>query len=121
MEVRAENNASLDGVKWVIVIAIVAASIYGYHHFSEQALSFRVIGLLIAAGIAGFVAYQTAKGQAFFTLVKEARSEVRKVVWPTKQETMHTTWIVLVVVMVVGLAMFVLDWFLEYAVSKIIG
>ena len=82
---------------------------------------FRSIALLVLAGIAGFIALQTAKGAAFFTLFKEAKSEIRKVVWPTRQETIQTTLIVTAVVLIVGLFLWGLDSLLSWGVSGVIG
>ncbi|MDO6565324.1 preprotein translocase subunit SecE [Amphritea sp. 1_MG-2023] len=117
----SSEGSKLDGLKWVVVVAIVAAGVVGNSVYSEESLLYRVIALLVLAGAAGFVALQTAKGLAFFTLFKEARSEIRKVVWPTRQETMQTTLIVTVVVLVVGLLLWGLDSLLSLGVSTVIG
>lgn len=115
------EGSKLDGLKWVVVVALVAAGVVGNSVYSEESLLYRVIALLIIAGVAGFVALQTAKGAAFFTLFKEAKAEIRKVVWPTRQETTQTTLIVTVVVLVVGLLLWGLDSLLSWGVSGVIG
>jgi preprotein translocase subunit SecE len=71
--------------------------------------------------VAGFVALQTEKGRAFFTLFKEAKNEVRKVVWPTRQETLQTTAMEVGVVLLIGLRLWRLDSLLGWIVSSIIG
>ena len=81
----------------------------------------RTIGLLVAAGVAGWVAIQTQKGRAFVNLCLEARIEIRKVVWPTRQETVTQTITVLIVVFLVALILWLLDWGLNGVVSSIIG
>ena len=63
----------------------------------------------------------TAKGQAFFSLAKEARVEIRKVVWPSRQETTQTTLIVVAVVLVMALLLWGLDSLLGWLVSMIVG
>ena len=63
----------------------------------------RTIGLLVAAGIAGWIAAQTTKGRSFIDLCLEARIEIRKVVWPTRQETTQTTIVVLIVIFIVAM------------------
>ncbi|BBB27797.1 preprotein translocase subunit SecE [Amphritea japonica] len=115
------EGSKLDGLKWVVVVALVAAGVVGNSVYSEESLLYRVIALLVIAGVAGFVALQTAKGAAFFTLFKEAKAEIRKVVWPTRQETTQTTLIVTVVVLVVGLLLWGLDSLLSWGVSGVIG
>ena len=64
---------------------------------------------------------ELAKGQAFFALAKEARAEIRKVVWPTRQETTQTTLIVVAVVLVMALLLWGLDTLLGWLVSMIVG
>ena len=115
------EGSKLDSLKWVVVVALVAAGVVGNSVYSEESLLYRVLALLVLAGVAGFVALQTAKGSAFFTLFKEAKSEIRKVVWPTRQETLQTTLIVTVVVLIVGLFLWGLDTLLGFIVSSVIG
>ena len=74
-----------------------------------------------AAGVAGVVALQTAKGAAFWALVKASRTEIRKVVWPTRQETVQTTMIVVGFVLLVALMLWGLDSFLGWLVSHAIA
>ncbi len=61
------------------------------------------------------------KGRGFVTLCLDARTEIRKVVWPTRQETTQTTIVVLIVIFIVALILWLLDWGLNSAVSGIIG
>ena len=115
------EGSKLDSLKWLVVVALVAAGVVGNSVYAEESLLYRVIALLVLAGIAGFVALQTEKGAAFFTLFKEAKAEIRKVVWPTRQETAQTTLIVTLVVLVVGLFLWGLDSLLSWGVSGVIG
>ena len=115
------EGSKFDTVKWLFVVLLVAAGVVGNSMYAEQSLLYRVIALLVLALVAGFVALQTEKGKAFFTLFKEAKNEVRKVVWPTRQETLQTTAMVVVVVLLIGLLLWGLDSFLGWMVSSIIG
>lgn len=122
MSEKIENaDGSLDLVKWAVVAIIVGAGIYANSYFSTESLLFRTIGLLIAAGVAGWIAAQTVRGSAFVTLCLEARVEIRKVVWPTRQETTQTTIVVLIVIFIVAIILWLLDWGLNAVVSSIIG
>lgn len=114
-------DTKLDWLKWAVVGVIVAASVYANSYFAAESLLLRTIGLLIAAGIAGWIASQTLKGRGFVTLCLDARTEIRKVVWPTRQETTQTTIVVLIVIFIVALILWLLDWGLNSAVSGIIG
>ncbi|UTW11023.1 preprotein translocase subunit SecE [Marinobacterium rhizophilum] len=114
-------ESKFDGLKWLVVVLVVAAGVVGNSMFSDQSLFYRVVALIVLALVAGFVALNTAKGKAFFNLFKEAKTEIRKVVWPTRQETLQTTLMVVVVVLIVGLLLWGLDSLLGWFVSGVIG
>ena len=86
----------LDSLKWIVVLALVAGGVFGNSYYGDQPVLYRVLALLVLALIAGWVASLTQKGGDFLTLVKGSRTEIRKVVWPTRQETTQTTLIVFV-------------------------
>lgn len=117
---EATDN-KLDPVKWVAVAAIIAAAVYANSYFATEPLVFRAIGMLVAAGAAGWVGAQTVKGRAFVTLCLEARVEIRKVVWPSRQETTQTTIVVLIVIFIVAMILWILDWGLNSVVSVLIS
>jgi len=119
-EKTGSDSSKLDWLKWVVVAAIIVASVYANSYFSAQSLLLRTIGLLIAAGAAGWIAAQTAKGRSFVNLCLEARVEIRKVVWPTRQETTQTTIVVLIVIFVVALILWFLDWILNGVITSVI-
>ncbi len=121
LEKAVGEDNRLELIKWSRVVVIVAAGVYGNSIFSAESLLIRTIGLLVAAGVAGWVAIQTQKGRAFVNLCLEARVEIRKVVWPTRQETVTQTITVLIVVFLVALILWLLDWGLNGIVSRIIG
>ncbi len=117
-----ETTASrFDAVKWLIVFALIAAAVVGNSYFADQSLLYRVLGIVALAVVAGLVALQTAKGAAFWALVKGSRTEIRKVVWPTRQETVQTTMIVVAFVLLAALILWGLDSLLGWLVSLAIG
>lgn len=122
MNAKAENKDSrLDILKWSAAAILVAVAVVGNQYFSAEPLLYRVLGIVVLAAAASFVALQTVKGGAFFALAKEARTEIRKVVWPTRQETTQTTLIVVAVVLVMALLLWGLDSLLGWLVSLIVG
>ncbi|SDI27638.1 preprotein translocase subunit SecE [Pseudomonas benzenivorans] len=122
MNAQAEaKDSRLDLLKWLVVAALVVVGVVGNQYFSAEPILYRVLALLVLAVLAGVVALQTTKGQAFFGLAKEARVEIRKVVWPTRQETTQTTLIVVAVVLVMALLLWGLDSLLGWLVSLIVG
>jgi preprotein translocase subunit SecE len=120
MSSKAEASR-FDNVKWVLVAVLVAAGVYGNSYYADESLLYRVLGLLVLATVAGFVALQTAQGAAFWTLARDSRTEIRKVVWPTRQEAVQTTLIVVVFVLAVALLLWGLDTLLGWLVSLVIG
>ena len=113
-----KSKSSLDGLKWTISILLAAAIIVGNYFYeaqvgSENAFEIHVVArvmiLLLLAALAFLSAAFTEKGKTFFGFAKDARLEVRKVVWPTRQETMQTTLIILVVSTIAGLVLWGLD------------
>lgn len=126
MTSKAEDiEFRFDSLKWLFVVALIAAGVFANSYYSDPqhdvALLYRVIALLIAGAVAFFVAVKTSKGFAFSSLVKEAMVEVRKVVWPTRQETNQTTLIILAVVLFMALVLWMLDTFFGWVASLIIG
>ena len=123
MNAKTEAPAnSLDGLKWLLVALLVIAGIAANIYYAGQALLiYRVLGLVVVAAVAIAIAIQTAQGSAFWQLAKEARTEVRKVVWPTRQESTQTTLIVLAFVLLMSLILWGLDTLLGWLVSLAIG
>ncbi|MEY3007284.1 MAG: preprotein translocase subunit SecE [Pseudomonadota bacterium] len=118
----SENIAAkYDGLKWLLVALIVAAGVYGNSAFSGESLLYRVVALLVLAAVALAIALKTEKGHSAWSLIKGSRTEIRKVVWPTRQETVQTTLIVVAFVLVVALILWGLDSFLGWLVSLVIG
>jgi preprotein translocase subunit SecE len=122
MNVKPEAKYTrFDMLKWLVVAALVVVGVVGNQYFSAVPILYRVLALLVISAVAGVIALQTSKGQAFWVLAKEARVEIRKVVWPTRQETTQTTLIVVAVVLVMALLLWGLDSLLCWLVSLIVG
>jgi preprotein translocase subunit SecE len=121
MNSKAETEGRFDNLKWAVVAVLVVAGIAGNIYFDDQSLLYRVLGLLALGALAAFVALQTVQGAAFWRLAREARMEIRKVVWPTRQETTQTTLVVVVFVLLSALLLWGLDTLLGWLASLIIG
>ena len=119
MSEAAESR--LDSLKWVFVLALVAGGIFGNSYYSDQPILYRVLALVALALVAGWIFSLTERGGAFLALVKGSRTEIRKVVWPTRQETTQTTLIVFVFVIITGLILWGLDSGLGWLASLILG
>ena len=122
MSTNAETSSgALDWLKWLVVLALLGGGVYGNWYFQDESLLLRVIGLLAIAVVAVFIAIQTEKGASTWSLIKESRSEIRRVVWPTNQETTQTTLVVLAMVLIFALLLWGLDSLLGWGVSSVIG
>jgi len=114
-------TSRLDPLKWGVALALVAAGIVGNSYYADQSLLYRVIALLALAVVAGWIASTTERGGAFWQLVKGSRTEIRKVVWPTRQETTQTTLIVVVFLLIMAMILWAIDSLLGWLVSMVIG
>ena len=122
MNTSVENKSgSLDWLKWLVVAALLAGGVFANWYYQDEMLLLRVAGLLATAAVAILLALQTERGKAIWSLLKEARTEVRRVVWPTNQETTQTTLVVIAIVFVFALILWGLDSLLGWIVSSIIG
>ena len=118
---ETSTGSSLDWLKWMLVIGILVGGVFGNWYYQDQSLLYRVIALIVLGASALAVAVQTERGGTAWSLIKESRSEIRRVVWPTREETMQTTLIVLVLVLIFALILWLLDSGLSWLVSSIIG
>jgi preprotein translocase subunit SecE len=116
-----EKQYRLDGLKWLVILLLVAGTIYANQYFSAEPILYRVIGLVATLVVAGFIAIQTAKGASVLELAYGARIEWRKVVWPTKQERNQTTLIVVAVILLMALILWGIDSLLSWIASLIMG
>ena len=117
---KAEGGA-LNTIKWLVVVLLIAAAVGGNIYFDDQSLLYRVLGIVAVSLLAAFVAIQTTQGGNFWKLAKEARTEIRKVVWPTRQESTQTTLIVVLFVIVTAIILWGLDTLLGWLASLVIG
>ena len=110
-----------DVVRLSLALSILLLGLYGFYYFSEVSKLFRVLGILASVGLAIAIGLQTERGKQLKLFAKEANIEVRKVVWPTRQETMTTTLFVVIVVIIFGILLWVLDLILSSGVQSLIG
>ena len=120
-ESAEQTNTSLDTAKLGIAALVLVAGFYGFYYFADQPQLYRVLGLLFFVIIAAGIALTTTKGRSLTGFMQAARVETRKMVWPTRTETLQTTGVILVVVVLMGLFFWVVDWILGQAMQLIIG
>ena len=116
-----DSGRGLEVMKWLIVAILLIAAVVGNYLYRDVNLPLRAMAVVVLIAVAGGIALLTAKGKATVTFAREARTEMRKVVWPTRQETLHTTLIVAAVTAVMSLILWGLDGILVRLVSFITG
>jgi preprotein translocase subunit SecE len=122
MSEKTENQSNaLDMFKWVVVFALLAGLVTANTVYGEISVLYRAIAAVVVVVVAGFIAASTDKGSTFLSFAKESRTEVRKVVWPTRQETNQTTLIVLAATLVMALILWGLDGIIVRVVGFITG
>jgi preprotein translocase subunit SecE len=118
-EVEVTNK--LDTFKLLLAIVILLVGIAGFYYYEAEGLLYRVLGLLAFVLVALGVVYTTNLGRSVVGFGREARAEVRKVVWPTRQETVQTTMMVIVAVILIGIFLWLIDMVLVSAVQYLTG
>jgi preprotein translocase subunit SecE len=112
---------SMDMVKWLVAITLLTGAVVGNYLYADMSVLVRAVGVVVAVSAALALAATTAKGNTFIAFAKEARIEVRKVVWPTRQETTHTTFIVMIATVIMALILWGLDGLLFRVVGFLTG
>jgi len=110
-----------DTIKYVLVALVVGGSLGAFYFFGDQSMLIRVIGLLVAAGVAAGIFFQTTVGRQTWGFIGDARTEVRKVVWPTRKETTQTTIVVMAMVVALALVLWLFDSVLTWLVKLLTG
>jgi len=111
----------LDTFKLLLAIAILIAGIVGFYYYEAESQLYRVLGVVFMAGVAIAISSTTNLGRNLIGFGREARMEVRKVVWPTRQETVQTTFMVIVAVIVIGIFLWLIDMLLAEAIQMLTG
>lgn len=121
-EQRANAELSqTDMVRWAAVAVLLVAGVGGFYYFADQALLYRVLGLVALFAAAAAVALGSTHGQRFAGFMRESRTEVRKMVWATRAETLQTSLVVFVAVILMAFFLWLLDRLLSWAVSMFLG
>ncbi|NRB70822.1 MAG: preprotein translocase subunit SecE [Xanthomonadales bacterium] len=124
MNSKAEISRSpaIDTMLLLISVIMLVGGIGAYYYFQDLANTpVRVGGLILWSVLAAWVAGQSQKGATFFRFLKEADIERRKVIWPTHQETLQTSLMVIVVTILISLFLAAVDWLLGALIRNLLG
>ena len=121
MAVKPDATVSgVDTLKLAVSGTILAASVLAFYVFADLALLYRVLTIVAAVVVAAGISLTTERGRSFAGFMQDARTEVRKMVWPTRIETLQTTLVVLVVVIILALFLWLVDRGLSSLIQLVI-
>jgi len=120
VEVNQESSG-FDTAKLALAILVIIAGLGGFYIYAEQSLLVRVVGLLVALSVALGLIYATNVGRSFVLFAQGSKIELKKIVWPTKKETMQTTMIVGIMVLFVGILLWMFDSLLMWGIGQVTG
>lgn len=115
------NIVKFDVLKWTVIGFLFVAGIVANYYFNNVPLPLRLVGWLILVLIALGIAYTTYVGGIGWKFFKESRNEMRKVVWPTRQHTFHTTLVVVAISIILAIFLWGVDVFFMWFISQLTG
>jgi preprotein translocase subunit SecE len=122
MDSKVDAGPTLfDAVKLIVASVILVGSMVGYYYYANESALLRAIGVLVAIIVAMSIVYRSYQGQMLWKFIQGSRVEMRKVVWPTREETIQTTAVVLVFAAIGGIFFWLLDLFLLWVTQSIMG
>ena len=121
-KVEQHGSASAgDFLKYALALLLVGGGVFAFYWFADWATALRAL-VVVAGLVAGIGVFLTsAKGRQTLEFLSESRFELRKVVWPTRQEAMRTTWVVMIAVAILSLILAGFDLIIQAAVKFILG
>lgn len=125
MNAKVERDGAstpADKMKYTLAVLIVLAGVAGFYWFAaEWPAAVRGAALFGTLVLAGVVFAFTTRGRAFGEFLSESRFELRKVVWPTRQETIKSTGLIIVVVIIISILLAIIDFILASSVRALLG
>lgn len=121
---RVENERSMRGsdvLKWFLFVTLLFAALVGNYYFRDYPFYVRTIGWGALLVVAAFIAATTEKGRWMLRFFRDSRQELRKVVWPTREETMQTTLVVAVMVAILSVLLWGVDGALVWLIGLLTG
>jgi preprotein translocase subunit SecE len=118
-EGNREISTVTDTLKLMASVSILIASIISFYYFSEISVLIRALAIIFSLVISLLIFFRTQRGIIFWEFLQGSRVEMRKVVWPTKQETIQTTLTVFIFVLILGIFFWLLDFVLLYITTSI--
>ena len=122
MNAKAENPSSpFDLIKMIVAVAILLGGVVAYYYFENESQLIRVAGVLLAMVLSIVLFMMTRMGRDLWAFIQGSRVEIRKVIWPNRQETTQTTIAVFGFTLIMGVFFWLLDMFLSWASAGIVS
>ena len=109
-----------DKIKFALALLVLAGGVAGFYVLSEQAAIVRVLAVLVGLGLAVAIAWKTEQGAQFATFANDAVIEAKKVVWPSRKETLQTTGAVFAFVVIMAVFLYLTDKSLEWVLYDLV-
>jgi preprotein translocase subunit SecE len=121
-QIEAPGSSRFDSLLLAASVALLAGGMVAFYWLSGDVnVALRALVLLASVGVALALAYRTAAGKALWSYVIGSRTELRKVVWPSRQESLQATLMIAVVVLIMSLLLWGLDALLLLGVKSLTG
>lgn len=121
LKAEGQDESRVDWLKWSVAVALLLAATAGSYYYSDVSMLWRTVAWLVVVAVACVVASTTEKGKWVVEFFRDSRMEMRKVVWPTREETMQTTMVVAVMVVVLALLLWGMDGILVWLIGWLTG
>jgi preprotein translocase subunit SecE len=122
MDTKTDTGSTpLDTLKLVVAAGVLLAGLVGYYYYADLPVAVRAGGVLLAIALSVVVLLQSAQGKALWRFINNSRVELRKVVWPTREEAIQTTIAVIIFTVIMGLFFWLLDMFLLWLTRLLTG
>ena len=122
MNTKVETGPGpLDTVKLIAAALVLLGGMVTYYYFSDVSVLLRVLALVASLAIGIAIAFQSVQGRQLWQFIQGSQVEIRKVVWPSQQETLQTTLIVLVFTAALGVFFLIIDWLLLQMTQFVTG
>jgi len=122
MDTKADTGSTpLDTLKLIAAASLLLAGIVGYYYYGNLPVVVRAGGVLLGFALSAIVLLQSTQGKTLWRFINNSRVELRKVVWPTREETVQTTVAVMIFTLIMGVFFWLLDMSLLWLTRLLTG
>lgn len=121
IKLKKEMNKSFNSMRWTVLFVLFVGALIANYHYPQLANSLRLLAWIILSIALFGIFISTTQGARFYKFAKAARNELRKVVWPTRQETIQSTIAVVALVSILALVLWMFDSLWLWIVTLITG